>query len=200
MKALVLGAGGAAASSFEVGLVAGLADEGVDVRSADLMVGTSAGARVAIQIAEYATLAELYDAQLATKPMPLPNVDWRAWMDAIQRAKRNPDRKAALREMAAFTPAHPDNTERLAFIARQLPASDWPDRDIRLVAVEAESERTARARSHERRRTARRGSRERRARGGVHPDRDRREQRYIDGGFYSTDNAGIAAPPATTAC
>jgi NTE family protein len=191
MKALVLGAGGAAASSFEVGLIAGLADEGVDVSGADLMVGTSAGARVAIQLAEYASPAALYTAQLATEPMALPNVDWRAWMDAIQRAKKNPDRKAALREMAAFKPAHPDNTERLAFIARQLPARDWPDRDIRLVAVEAET--------GERRELDRMSGPDlidavaaSGALAGAYAPIEIGGKHYIDGGFYSTDNADVA--------
>jgi hypothetical protein len=36
-RAVVLGAGGPAASSWETGVVAGLADEGIDVRNADLL-------------------------------------------------------------------------------------------------------------------------------------------------------------------
>jgi NTE family protein len=42
-RALVLGAGGEAGIAWEVGLLAGLADRGVDLTAADLVVGTSAG-------------------------------------------------------------------------------------------------------------------------------------------------------------
>ena len=50
-RALVLGAGRHAANAWELGMVTGLADAGIDVRNADLFVGTSAGSRVAVQIA-----------------------------------------------------------------------------------------------------------------------------------------------------
>ena len=42
-KALVLGGGGAVGVSWETAIVAGLLEGGVDLRNADLIVGTSAG-------------------------------------------------------------------------------------------------------------------------------------------------------------
>lgn len=39
-RALVLGAGGHAAIAWEIGLLAGMAEVGADVRDADLVVGT----------------------------------------------------------------------------------------------------------------------------------------------------------------
>lgn len=60
-RALVLGAGGHAANAWEIGVIAGLADAGIDVRNADLFVGTSAGAQVAVQITSGGlSLDELY--------------------------------------------------------------------------------------------------------------------------------------------
>lgn len=47
-RGLVLGAGGHAAAAWELGVITGMADAGVDVRDADLIVGTSAGARVGV--------------------------------------------------------------------------------------------------------------------------------------------------------
>jgi hypothetical protein len=59
-RALVLGAGGPAASAWETGVIAGLAEAGVDVRKADLIIGTSAGSRVAARITSGLTLEELF--------------------------------------------------------------------------------------------------------------------------------------------
>ena len=44
-KALVLGGGGVAGVTWMTGLLTGLAEAGQDVTGADLVVGTSAGAR-----------------------------------------------------------------------------------------------------------------------------------------------------------
>lgn len=50
-RALVLGGGGSVGVAWEVGLLAGLMDGGIDVRDADLVIGTSAGAFVGVSIA-----------------------------------------------------------------------------------------------------------------------------------------------------
>ncbi len=50
-RALVLGGGGPVGIAWETGLIAGLADRGVDVRHADFILGTSAGSVVGSQLA-----------------------------------------------------------------------------------------------------------------------------------------------------
>ncbi|HET6793574.1 MAG TPA: patatin-like phospholipase family protein [Acidimicrobiales bacterium] len=50
-KALVLSGGGSLGIAWQVGLAAGLAEAGVDLREADLVVGTSAGSAVGARIA-----------------------------------------------------------------------------------------------------------------------------------------------------
>src|SRR5689334_3986511 len=67
-RALVLAGGGAAGNAWELGLIAGLADRGVDVVAADLIVGTSAGSTVAAQVTSGKRAAELYAAVLAEVP------------------------------------------------------------------------------------------------------------------------------------
>src|ERR1700733_5400024 len=69
-RALVLAGGGAAGNAWELGLIAGLSDAGVDVTEADLIVGTSAGSTVAAQITSGTQTAELYAAILAVVPRP----------------------------------------------------------------------------------------------------------------------------------
>ncbi|MGB6453462.1 MAG: patatin-like phospholipase family protein [Streptosporangiaceae bacterium] len=50
-KALVLSGGGAVGIAWEIGVAAGLARGGIDVRDADFIVGTSAGSAVGAQLA-----------------------------------------------------------------------------------------------------------------------------------------------------
>src|SRR5580700_5929741 len=67
-RALVLAGGGAAGSAWEIGLIAGLSDAGVDVTEADLIIGTSGGSTVAAQITSGSRPAELFAAILAQAP------------------------------------------------------------------------------------------------------------------------------------
>ncbi|WP_313545387.1 patatin-like phospholipase family protein [Leifsonia aquatica] len=69
--ALVLGGGGSAGNAWEIGVLAGLFDAGLDVTDADLTIGTSAGATVAAQI-NGATPPELLDAILTAVPPQRP--------------------------------------------------------------------------------------------------------------------------------
>jgi predicted acylesterase/phospholipase RssA len=49
--ALVLGGGGAAGNAWEIGIIAGLAEAGLDLTdAADLVIGTSSGATAAAQV------------------------------------------------------------------------------------------------------------------------------------------------------
>ena len=49
-RALVLGGGGATGNAWLIGVIAGLADAGIDVTAPDLIVGTSAGSTAAVQL------------------------------------------------------------------------------------------------------------------------------------------------------
>jgi NTE family protein len=58
--ALVLGGGGAAGNAWEIGVIAGLAEAGLDMTEvADLVIGTSAGATTAAQVRSDIPAAEL---------------------------------------------------------------------------------------------------------------------------------------------
>jgi NTE family protein len=66
-RALVLHGGGSAGNAWEIGVIAGLFDAGLDVTEADLIIGTSAGSTAAAQITS-ATPTELLAAILAAVP------------------------------------------------------------------------------------------------------------------------------------
>src|ERR1700712_4807446 len=67
--ALVLGGGGSTGNAWLIGVIAGLFDAGLDVTTADLTIGTSAGSTAAAQIAG-ASPPELFATTVATVPQP----------------------------------------------------------------------------------------------------------------------------------
>ena len=56
----MLGGGGITGIAWEIGLLAGLAEAGVDLSGADLVVGTSAGSVVGAQLTAGAELEAMY--------------------------------------------------------------------------------------------------------------------------------------------
>jgi NTE family protein len=142
-RALVLGAGGEAGIAWEVGLLAGLAERGVDLTAADLIVGTSAGAGVAARINSGVTLAELYEMQLAPAdgeivaefgPRTIAKYIW-----AVAPARRNPVRaRIRLGRMALRSRTEPA-AERRAVVAARLGTHDWPAGNLLITAVDADT-------------------------------------------------------------
>src|SRR5260370_20554380 len=63
-SALVLGGGGITGAAWESGMLAGRDEAGVDLRSADMVIGTSAGANVGAQILSGVPIEGLYATQL----------------------------------------------------------------------------------------------------------------------------------------
>jgi NTE family protein len=100
-RALVLGGGGVAGIAWETGLVAGLTDAGVDLASADLVVGTSSGSVVAAQLASGVPLQQVLDVQLDPGSDLEPQIDVdvpRLWADMAAPGARDPrDRRAQRR-------------------------------------------------------------------------------------------------------
>ncbi|WP_230473356.1 patatin-like phospholipase family protein [Dyella choica] len=150
--ALVLGGGGAAGNAWLIGVIAGLAEAGFDMtKTADLVIGTSAGATAAAHVRSGIPAAELLAAVLAppTRPvgqspeqppsLPMPQVFER--MRAIGAAATS---AADLqRAMGAFGLESDSKLgpaaagQRRALVAARLPCLDWPDRPMILVAVDA---------------------------------------------------------------
>jgi predicted acylesterase/phospholipase RssA len=63
-RALVLGGGGVAGIAWMTGLIFGLSEQGVEVRAAEKIVGTSAGSAVAAQLASTLSLHDLFQQQV----------------------------------------------------------------------------------------------------------------------------------------
>src|SRR4029077_1851544 len=70
--ALVLGGGGAAGYAWQIGVIAGLAEGGIDMtEAADLVIGTSAGATAAAHVRSGVPPAELLAAVLSAPVQPV---------------------------------------------------------------------------------------------------------------------------------
>jgi NTE family protein len=141
-RALVLGGGGIAGIAWETGVLAGLAEQGVDVTGADLVIGTSAGSAVAAQVTSGAPLEGLLARQVdpaAQYPELTPTMDVQ-WMlgeygRIFQTATDADDMRRRLGAVALAAQTVPEAARRDVIVGR-LPVPDWPDRDLRIVAVD----------------------------------------------------------------
>jgi NTE family protein len=142
MRALVLGGGGVTGIAWETGLVAGLADAGIDLASADVVVGTSAGSVVGAQILSGVSVKDLYAEQLAE-----PRSEVAAKMGATTLLRfaatmlwpGGEEQGRARLGRAALKARTVPESERKAIIKQRLPADAWPERRLLVTAVDAET-------------------------------------------------------------
>ena len=140
--ALVLGGGGITGIAWELGILAGLAEAGVDLTDADVVVGTSAGSVVGAQVTNDVALSDLYAAQLEP-----PDAELGGRMSRIAALKLAPPYllpgtgrdKLARVGRVALASHEPGSVDREGVIRSRLPVQGWPDRDLRITAVDATS-------------------------------------------------------------
>ena len=198
-RALVLGGGGITGIAWELGVVAGLAEAGVDLTSADLVIGTSAGSVVGAQLTSGTPVAELFATQLeppaSERPARLGRPVLARYALAMLLAHRDDAafrrRIGALARKAADTGRTPSEEERRAAIASRLPSDRWPDRPLLVTAVDAESgEFTEFTRDSGVELVAAVAASC--AVPGVYPPVHVHGRRYVDGGMRSPANADLA--------
>lgn len=142
-RALVLGGGGVTGIAWGLGFLMGLLDEGLDLRGADLIVGTSAGSSVGAQITGGAPLEQLYARQLEPSSEQAVTFDAEAMGRTFAAIMQEvgPDLTALrqrIGQLALNAPSVPE-AERRAIIASRLPNPEWPASRLVIVAVDAES-------------------------------------------------------------
>lgn len=142
-RALVLGGGGVAGIAWELGVLLGLQDAGIDLTAADRLVGTSAGSAVAAQVLSGVPLHDLFQRQLSPALLDSeiaadfdPEELMREFGAALADKEPGPELFQALGEysLRATTVAEP---VRRAVIERRLPEHGWPERDLRIPAIDA---------------------------------------------------------------
>ena len=209
-RALVLGGGGSAGNAWEIGVIAGLFDAGLDVTEADLIIGTSAGSTAAAQITSATQPTELLANILAAAPQPRtgpvgadrgrgpnrPAADHKEkTSEIIGAAEDAADMRrrmgAAALEMDAASGSS-GQTQWRATVAARLPSQHWPQRPMLIVAVDAHTGEPVVFDRHS----------------GVDlvdavaascangfgvPPYSIGDNRYIDGGYRANENADLAA-------
>jgi NTE family protein len=204
--ALVLGGGGAAGNAWEIGVIAGLAEAGLDLtQAADLMVGTSAGATAAAQLRSGIPVADLFASVLSgpvrpagqnrERPPSLPLATVFERMRAIGAAATSAaDLQRAMGAFGLESDAilGPGAGQRRAMVAARLPRHDWPDRPMIVVAVNAHTGELA-AFDRDSGVDLVDAVVASCALPGLVPTQNINGARYIDGGVRSTENADLAA-------
>lgn len=148
-RALVLAGGGIAGIAWETGILRGIADESPAAArlllDSDVLVGTSAGSAVAAQIGSGVPLGALFDRQVAESSAEIDSgVDidditevfltalGQPYDEALDKTRLQMQRIGAV-ALAAKTVPEP---VRRRVIAQRLPAHVWPERVLRLTAID----------------------------------------------------------------
>jgi NTE family protein len=192
----VLGGGGVTGIAWEIGILAGLAEHGVDLTDADLVVGTSAGSVVGVDVRSGTGLPELYKAQ--TQPPGDKEIYARMGLGVMAKYlgamlfSRKPE-VARVRVGAMALRAKTETEEaRRRVIESRLPTLEWPAGKLQITAVDAI---TGELEVFD----AASGARLLDAVGascavpGIWPAVTINGRRYVDGGIRSAANADLAA-------
>jgi NTE family protein len=147
-RALVLAGGGLAGIAWETGVLCGIADEAPAAAQrlldSDVLLGTSAGSAVAAQLSSGCPLENLFARQVAETSAEIdPGVDIDAITELFLAAlgdsntlggnKREQLQKIGAVALATETAPEP---VRRDVIAQRLPSHDWPDRVLRVTAID----------------------------------------------------------------
>jgi NTE family protein len=140
--ALVLGGGGVTGVAWELGLLKGLADAGVDLTTADLVVGTSAGSVVGAQITTGRTIEELYESQLEPADREigakLSKLTLLPLLPAMLIPGSGSAKRARVGKMSMRRHA-PGGEKRIEVIRSRIGVEHWGDGELKVTAVEAGS-------------------------------------------------------------
>jgi NTE family protein len=141
-RALVLGGGGVTGVAWELGVIAGLAEQGVDLTGADLVVGTSAGSVVGALVTSGDPVEEAYQRQLrpaTAEQSARLGLGLLLRFAAATIGSRDAQRSRAKIGAIALAAKTVPEQERRAIIASRLTTTDWPTRQrLRITAVAAD--------------------------------------------------------------
>jgi NTE family protein len=204
--ALVLGGGGAAGQAWQIGVIAGLTEAGVDLaEAADLVIGTSSGATTAAWVRSGTPPVELLAMVLSEPGRPggqsraRPPSQPTALFERLRAIGAAATSAAELqRAMGEFGLESDSNfppeaaQQRRAQVGSRLPNHEWPERPMVVVALDAHSGELAALDRHcgadlvDALTAAT-------ALPGATPTVSINGTRYINGGVRSADNADLAA-------
>jgi NTE family protein len=140
---VVLGGGGQVGGVWELSVIKGLADAGVDLSQADLLVGTSAGAVIGAQMGVGRSPGELLAARLAPPsgpgPSPRSTEDTQFFNDTLPMwipAVVDVNARVVLGQRALQTPHPIPQQAQEAIWRQQYGIIAWPARALKVSAVD----------------------------------------------------------------
>ncbi|OIK03638.1 patatin-like phospholipase family protein [Streptomyces monashensis] len=138
--ALVLGGGGPVGGAWLAGALAGLTEAGIDLRSADVVIGTSGGAVFGSRLLAGVPAADLYERQLSGADAVRLPVTARQTARFLWAAlgSRDPERSVRRLARAARRARTGPEAEVFDTVGALLgDVRDWPERELRITAVDA---------------------------------------------------------------
>jgi NTE family protein len=142
--ALVLAGGGLTGIAWELGVLLGLRENGIDVpHDADLIIGTSAGSVVGTQLSQGRDLAELFQRQLEPDTNEIsPHIDvetlTRVYSNMRGGGTQTDKQRCAIGEIA-LNAATVDWPTRRAVIQGRVGTDEWPTGNLVLTTIDAHS-------------------------------------------------------------
>jgi NTE family protein len=146
--ALVLAGGGVAGIAWETGFLLGVQDESLPTASrlldADVLLGTSAGSTVAAQIGSGACLEDLFAHQISETTHEItPGIDIDRLTTlfeeaAAERGTSVAELRRRVGQLAQSAPTVAPEVRR-AVIEKRLPSHEWPQRPLRITAIDVAS-------------------------------------------------------------
>jgi NTE family protein len=143
--ALVLAGGGVAGIAWETGFLLGVQDESLPtvtrLLGADVLLGTSAGSTVAAQISSGACLEDLFARQVSENTDEItPGVDIDELMTLFEEAAADTgasvaEQRRRIGQRAVSAPTVAPQVRR-AVIEKRLPSHEWPDRPLKITAID----------------------------------------------------------------
>lgn len=141
----MLAGGGLAGIAWEIGILRGVEDEASatarTLLDSDAIIGTSAGSAVAAQLGSGLSLDDLYERQIKGVSKEIdPDVDIEDITELFLNALSDPDstKEQKLQRIGAVARSTATVSEavRRDVIAQRLPSHGWPDRDLRITAID----------------------------------------------------------------
>lgn len=149
--ALVLGGGGPVGGAWLTGVLAGLTEAGIDLGSADVVIGTSAGAVFGSRLRSGVPASDLYERQLSGAdavrlPVTARQTARFLWAALGSRDPQRSIERLARAALRARTGPESDVFDTVGALLGDV--HDWPERELRIVAVDAQSGQTEVFSSH----------------------------------------------------
>ncbi|WP_067503329.1 patatin-like phospholipase family protein [Actinoplanes sp. TFC3] len=141
-RAVVLGGGGVTGVAWTMGILYGLAERGIDLSTADLFVGTSAGSVVAAQLTGGTPIGELYAHELSDTTGDRNATVGTRVLGGFAIAGLWPGDRARGRAWlgrAALKARTVPESERRRAIAARVKGDGWPETLLKVPAVDAET-------------------------------------------------------------